>query len=106
MANRGIKKLSGASLAVQWLRLHTANAGGMHLIPGRGTGIPQATQCGQKIKQQQQIYVSVCVCVCVWNKLERNICNTDNKNFFLKLKKFLKNYQNFGRRGKKEIEEG
>jgi len=27
----------GTSLVVQWLRLHTANAGGLGLIPGQGT---------------------------------------------------------------------
>ena len=35
-------------LAIQWLRLHTANAGGMGFIPGQGTKIPLATQRGQK----------------------------------------------------------
>ena len=35
---------------VQWLRLHTSNAGGMGLIPGWGTKIPHAVRCGQKKK--------------------------------------------------------
>ena len=29
--------ISGTSLAAQWLRLHTYNAGGMDLIPGQRT---------------------------------------------------------------------
>ena len=41
------------SLAVQWLRLHTSNAGGAGLIPGRGTKIPHAAQHTQKIKTKQ-----------------------------------------------------
>ena len=32
----------GTSLVVQWLRLCTASAGGVGLIPGRGTKIPHA----------------------------------------------------------------
>ena len=35
------------SLVVQWLRLHASNAGGVGLIPGRGTKIPHATQCSE-----------------------------------------------------------
>ena len=34
----------GTSLAVQWLRICASNAGGMGLILGGGTKIPQATQ--------------------------------------------------------------
>ena len=33
---------TGTSLVVQWLRLHTSNAGGAGLIPGQGTKIPHA----------------------------------------------------------------
>ena len=33
---------------VQWLRLRASTAGGAVSIPGRGTKIPNATQCGQK----------------------------------------------------------
>ena len=29
--------MEGTSLVVQWLRLHTPNAGGLGLIPGQGT---------------------------------------------------------------------
>ena len=36
----------GTSLAGQWLRLHAAAAGGMGSIPGPGTKIPHAGQCG------------------------------------------------------------
>lgn len=38
------------SLAVQWLRLRTLNAGSTDLIPGQGT-IPHATWRGQRIKK-------------------------------------------------------
>ena len=31
------KECTGASLGVQWLRLHTPNAGGLGVIPGWGT---------------------------------------------------------------------
>ena len=37
----------GTSLAVKWLRLGAFTAGGMGLIPGQGTKIPQAWRCGQ-----------------------------------------------------------
>ena len=43
------KKLLGTSLAVQWLRLHTSNAGGVGSIPGQENTIPHAT-VWQKIK--------------------------------------------------------
>ena len=39
----------GTSVVVQWLRLHAANAGDLGSIPGQGTKIPHAAQCGQKI---------------------------------------------------------
>lgn len=35
--------MMGTSLDVQWLRLCSLNAGGMGLIPGRGTKNPHAT---------------------------------------------------------------
>ena len=38
------------SLVVQWLGLRASTARGMDLIPGQGTKIPQAVQCGQKKK--------------------------------------------------------
>ena len=41
----------GTSLAVQWLRRHTPNAGGTGSIPGQGTKIPNASWCGQKKKK-------------------------------------------------------
>ena len=34
---------------VKWLRLHASTAGGVSSIPGQGTKIPQAMQCGQEI---------------------------------------------------------
>ena len=41
---------TGTPLAVQWLRLWAANAGGAGLIPGWGTKIPHALQRDQIIK--------------------------------------------------------
>ena len=40
-------KWAGNSLAVQWLGLCPFTAKGAGSIPGRGTQIPQAKQCGQ-----------------------------------------------------------
>ena len=40
----------GTSLVVQWLRLHTPNAGATGSIPGWGTKIPQATWQKKKKK--------------------------------------------------------
>ena len=45
----------GTSLAVQWLRLCTYNAGGAGSIPGRGTRIPHATWCSQKKKKKKKL---------------------------------------------------
>ena len=44
----------GTSLAVQWLRLSAANAGGAGSSPGWGTKIPHATQQGQKKPHKKQ----------------------------------------------------
>ena len=38
----------GTSLVIQWLRLHASTAVAMGSIPGQGTKIPRAAQCGQK----------------------------------------------------------
>ena len=43
----------GTFLTVQWLRLHTSNAESKDLIPGLGTKIPYASQCGQIEKNKQ-----------------------------------------------------
>ena len=40
----------GTSLAVQWLRRCTSNAGGTGSIPGQGPKIPHAARHSQKIK--------------------------------------------------------
>ena len=40
----------GTSLAVQWLRLCTANAEGVGSIPVPGTKIPHDLQCGQRFR--------------------------------------------------------
>ena len=37
---------------VQWLRFHTFKAEGVGLIPGLGTKIPDAAQCGQGKKRK------------------------------------------------------
>ena len=38
---------------VQWLRLCTSTAGGMHWIPGQETNILHTTWCGQKKKKDR-----------------------------------------------------
>ena len=38
----------------QWLGLRTFTAEGPGSIPGRGTKIPQATQCSQKKKKRKE----------------------------------------------------
>ena len=40
-------------VVVQWLRLHTPNAGGTGSIPDRGTKIPHAMQCSQKTQKKE-----------------------------------------------------
>ena len=49
------------SLAVQWLKIHTSNAGGEDLISGQGTKIPHATGRGQKKKNPAK-YLDFCPC--------------------------------------------
>ena len=39
------------SLAVQWLRLHASNVGGIVLIPDQGTKIPHASEAKKKTKK-------------------------------------------------------
>ena len=46
LKNNGLE----TSLAVQQLRPHASNAGGVGLIPSPGTKIPHATRCGKKKK--------------------------------------------------------
>ena len=53
------KHFPGTSLAVQCLGLRTSTAGGMGLIPGRGTEIPRAMQRGQKQKATKQKTLSM-----------------------------------------------
>ena len=36
-------------LGLKWVRLHASTAGGVGSIPGQGTKIPQAMQCGQEV---------------------------------------------------------
>ena len=42
--------IRGTSLAVQWLRFRTSNAGGVGSIPGQGTKIPHAAWPKEKKK--------------------------------------------------------
>ena len=51
-AQPSTKVLSGNSLAVQWFGLCVLTAESPGSIPGPGTKIPQATQCGQKKKKK------------------------------------------------------
>ena len=44
-------KWRGNSLVVWWLGLHASTAGGLGLIPGRGTKIPQDVRRGQQQKK-------------------------------------------------------
>ena len=53
-----LKEHTGASLAVQWLRLCIYNAGEMGSIPGQETTIPHAMRCSQK-KNKTDIYLCV-----------------------------------------------
>ena len=45
-----IKHETGTSLVAQWLRLHSANAGGMGSIPSQGTVIPTCYMAWPKKK--------------------------------------------------------
>ena len=62
--NKNLKKIFkkkkmidfGKFLAVQWLRLHSSNAGGVGSIPGRGTETPH----GQKISKIKRIDFCSC----------------------------------------------
>ena len=47
--------MSGTFLAVQWLRLHASTEGVTGSIPGWGSKIPQAVQCGQKKKERKSV---------------------------------------------------
>ena len=51
----------------QWLRLCTSTAGDADSIPGRGTKIPQATQCGQKTRKQNKNPGHVPLLFVVWS---------------------------------------
>ena len=50
------KITTGTSLVVQRLTHRASKAGDMGSIPGWGTKIPHAVQCGQKQKQKQKDY--------------------------------------------------
>ena len=73
---QSLKTHPGISLAVKWLRLCASNSEDLSLIPGRGTKIPHAVGCGQKIKKNfinekkphpiigDSLYYSVYICIC------------------------------------------
>ena len=43
---------------LQWLKLHAPNAGGMGLIPGRGTKIPYVVGMGEiKLKKKKKNWI-------------------------------------------------
>ena len=46
------------SLVVLWLRLYTSTAGDVGWVPGRGTKIPPAVQCGQKFSFKKDFVLS------------------------------------------------
>ena len=51
-----VKNMSmGTSLVVQWLRLHASTAGDTGSIPGGGTKILHAAQCGKTNKQTKNV---------------------------------------------------
>ena len=52
------KQRCGPSLPVQWLRLCAPNTEGAVSIPGWGTKIPHATECGQKLKTNSCVSTS------------------------------------------------
>ena len=49
----------GNSPAVQWLGLGAFTARGVGSIPGWGTKIPQAMQCGQKTKTKNRLSLKI-----------------------------------------------
>ena len=51
-------KLRGTSLVVQWIRLHTSNAGDMGWIPSWGTKIQHIVRSGPKNKYTNKIVYS------------------------------------------------
>ena len=50
------KYIIGNFLVVQWLGLCAFTAKGPDSVPGRGTKILQASQCGQEKKQEKRSY--------------------------------------------------
>ena len=53
---------------VQWLRLRATTAGGKGSIPGQGTKIPHAKQCGQKEKKKKDHIGNIGMVHLLWKK--------------------------------------
>ena len=49
------KRGLGTSLVGPMVKTLPSNAGGMGLIPGQGTEVPHATECGQKLKKKKSL---------------------------------------------------
>ena len=60
----------GTFLAIQWLRLWTSTSGATGLIPGQGTKILHAMQCGKKERQKEKRKYH---CLCL-NNTQRAKC--------------------------------
>ena len=52
--------ITGTSLAIQWLGLHTSTSGSSCLIAGQGIKVSQAAQHDQKTKQEVVKYYKCC----------------------------------------------
>ena len=54
--------ITGASMAVQWLKLRASTVGGLSLIPGEATKIPDAVQFSQnKTNSSKQQPIIICI---------------------------------------------
>ena len=66
----GYKELyTGNSLRVWWLGLRVFTPKGTGSIPGWGTKIPKAPQCGQKIILIKELYTLITMCACMHAQL-------------------------------------
>ena len=68
------RQVLGASLMVQWLILHVSNAGGVGLIPDRGTKIPHAPTVQPKSilkKTSSRLFIEVLFIIAKTQKLPK-----------------------------------